>query len=64
MKNKELVIRKVDKSNNFVITNTKDYNNKIQEILSDETKFKKIEHDPITELKKKLNKLIDVVNAV
>ena len=64
MKNKEIIIRKADKSNTFVIMNSKDYNKKIQNILSDETKFKKINKDPIDGLKKKLNKLIDVANAV
>ena len=63
LKNKNIIVRKADKSNSFVIMNKSDYNEKIDKILSDETKFKKISHDPIVNLKKKLNLLIDNVNA-
>ena len=51
MKNKEIIIQKADKSNTFVIMNRLDYTKKIQSILSDETKFKKINSDPIPKLK-------------
>ena len=63
LKNKDIIVRKADKSNTFVIMNMIDYNTKIENILSDQTKFKKINRDPITNLKKKLNALIDNVNA-
>ena len=43
--------------------NKRDYNQKIDVILSDNNKFMKVAKDPIPKLKKKLNKLIDNVNA-
>ena len=42
-KNKNLVIQKADKGNTVVIINKNDYKTKIQNILSDSTKFKKLE---------------------
>ena len=42
-KNKNLVIQKVDKDNTAVIINKNDYKTKIKDILSDSTKFKKLE---------------------
>ena len=42
-KNKNLVIQKADKDNTSVIINKNDYKTKIKDILSDSTKFKKLE---------------------
>ena len=42
-KNKNLVIQKADKGNTVVIINKSDYKTKIKDILSDSTKFKKLE---------------------
>jgi hypothetical protein len=64
MDNKDIIIRKADKSNVFVIMNRTKYNDQISSMLSDKTKFKKVNKDPIPSLKKELNNLIDVVNAV
>lgn len=60
----DIIIRKADKSNVFVIMDTTYYQEKIAEILGDESKFMKIENDPTVELKRKLNKHIGIVNAV
>ena len=62
--NKDIVIKKADKSNCFVIMNSKDYKEKLNNIVLDESKFKKIKKDPTLELKRDLNKLIDRINAV
>ena len=39
--NKEIITRKADKSNTFVVMNRDDYHSKIEDILSDTTKLKK-----------------------
>ena len=64
MKCKDIIIRKADKSNIFVILNRQKYEQQISDILGDSSKFKRLQKDPIPNLKKKLNKLIDNVNAV
>ena len=61
--NSEIIVRKADKSNTFVVMNRTDYYTKINEILKDETKFVKIEKDPTYDLKSELNKLIAVINS-
>ena len=61
--NQDIVIRKADKSSIFVILNKYDYLSKINAILSDNSKFRKIENDPTNELKSKANKLISTLNA-
>ena len=44
-KNKNLVIKKPDKGNTAVIINKNDYETEIKDILSDSTKFRKLEKD-------------------
>ena len=61
--NEDLVIRKADKTSIYVLLNKNDYLTKIDNILDDTTKFKKIGRDPTSELKVKANKLIDALNA-
>ena len=56
--NKDVIVRKADKSNVFVVMNTQMYQQKIDEILSDSTKFMKIDKDPTEDLKKQINQLI------
>ena len=62
--NSNIVIRKVDKSSTYVVMNKNEYIYKINEILSDHTKFKQIKRNPIQNLKKKANRLIEALNAV
>ena len=45
-KNKDVVITKLDKGNGVVILDRKLYNNAIEEIISDTSKFKKLNEDP------------------
>ena len=45
-KNKDIVITKPDKSNGVVILDGKLYNNAIEEIISDTSKFEKLNEDP------------------
>ena len=56
--NKDVIVRKADKSNVFVVMNTQMYQQKIDKILSDSTKFMKIDKDPTDDLKKQINQLI------
>ena len=62
--NSDIGIRKADKSNTFIILNKCDYISKINNIISDTTKFKKIQRDPTKLLKAKVNTLIDSVKSV
>ena len=61
--NNEIIIRKADKASIYVILNKKDYLDKINEILSNQEKFVKINKDPTNMLKNKANKLITTLNA-
>ena len=45
-KNKDIVITKPDKENGVVILDRKLYNNAIEEIISDTSKFEKLNEDP------------------
>ena len=62
--NQNIVIRKADKSNIYVLLNKEDYKTKLDTILSDQTKFTVLEEDPSSKLKDKLNKIIVNNNAV
>ena len=60
-KNKDIVITKPDKENGVVILDRKLYNNAIEEIISDTSKFEKLNKDPTLKreasLKRYLRKL-------
>jgi hypothetical protein len=62
--NDQIVIRKADKSNLFVILNKTEYLSKINDILSDDSKFCRIARDPTEQLQRKANKLISTANSV
>ena len=57
--NPNIVVRRADKSSSFVIMNKKDYLSKINDLLKDGSKFRKISKNPCDEIKSKVNKLID-----
>ena len=59
----DITVRRADKTASYVIIETAEYLQKLDSILQDETKFKRIEHDPTEGLKKKLNKIVEVNNA-
>ena len=60
-KNKDIIISKLDKGNAVVILDRKLYNNTIQKIISDTSKFAKLDEDPTlkreTSLQRFLHKL-------
>ena len=58
-----ITIKKADKTNIFVVLNKTDYHSKLQNILDDHTKFKKLNKNPTNQLKSKINKLITANNA-
>ena len=62
--NDDIIIKKADKSNIFVILNKEDYSRKLNDILSDNTKFKPIDIDPTEDIKKRLNGIIKHTNSV
>ncbi|KAF2348059.1 hypothetical protein FHG87_021185, partial [Trinorchestia longiramus] len=57
-----IIVRRADKSNTFVVLNRTDYKAKLDEILSDQKKFSRIACDPTAALKTKVKKLIGRVN--
>ena len=57
-------IRKADKTASYVIMDAEEYLQKLDTILSDPSKFQKLNQDPTEKLKKKLNQLIETNNAV
>ena len=59
----EIRIQKGDKSNIFVIMDSDYYGRKISGILSDASKFIKLDKNQILDIKQKLNKCINTVNA-
>ena len=61
--NDDIIIRRADKAAVFVILDRPDYLAKTREILSDRSKFERIQRDPTTQLKVTLNKLISAANA-
>ena len=66
-KNKNLVIQKADKGNTVVIINKNDDKTKIKNILSDSTKFKKLEFGDNKQLNFLINsdkKLKDIIKTL
>ena len=57
-----IVIRKADKSNMYVIMDKSEYQQKLNDILNDTSKFQQISKNPVDELKKKLYKITKEVN--
>ena len=55
--------KKADKTNIFVVLNKTDYHSKLQNILDDHTKFKKLNKNPTNQLKSNINKLITANNV-
>ena len=53
-----MIVRNADKANCFVVMDKKDYTDKLDAILSDDTKFKALSRNPINQLKTEVNKLI------
>ena len=62
--NDKIVIRKADKSSLYVILNKEEYLTKLDSILKDTSKFKRITRNPIEKLQTDANKLIETLNAV
>ena len=60
--NPDIIIRRADKASVFVILNKAEYFAKVRDILSDETKFKPLQRNPVENQKKHLNALIDAAN--
>ena len=60
--NTDIVIRKADKSQIYVILDADDYHRKCKVILDDPTKFKRITRNPVEQLKRDANSLIDAAN--
>ncbi|XP_076037506.1 uncharacterized protein LOC143022964 [Oratosquilla oratoria] len=62
--NKDIVIRRADKTNLFVILNRSDYIDKVESLLQDSSKFLRVNRNPVDDIRKKVAKLINIANAV
>ena len=58
----DIVVRRADKSQLFVILDSQEYYTKTQDILDDTHKFKKVSRNLVDNLKKKANNLITAAN--
>ena len=61
--NKDIMVRRADKSNIFVLMNRNEYIEKLNVILADTNRFKKLSLDSTDNLKRTLNDLIELANA-
>ena len=61
--NSQIMIRKADKSSMYVILDKEEYLEKMDFILSDNSKFKRITRNPTEEVQQKANKFIEALNA-
>ena len=59
-----ITVQKADKSSSYVVIDKQEYLHKIDHILKDTGKFKRIKKDPTSDLKKKANRVIEAANAV
>ena len=62
--NKAIIIRRADKASTYVILNRIDYIEKLNTILADTTKFRRIKKDPTNKIKSEANGLISIHNSV
>ncbi|XP_076049329.1 uncharacterized protein LOC143030005 [Oratosquilla oratoria] len=62
--NPDITIRRADKYASFVILPTEEYLTRTDHILQDESKFTRITRNPVEDIKRKVNKVIESVNAV
>ena len=62
--NENIVVKRADKSACYVVMNVNEYMDKISSVLSDSSKFQKLNKDPTDNVKSKANKLITTLNAV
>ena len=60
----DITVRRADKTSSYVILNISDYYEKLDAVLLDNNKFKKMKKDSTNEIKIKANKLIAANNAV
>ena len=59
-----IIIRRADKASVCVILDSEDYIDKLNSILSDESKFRHTKEDPTKKLKAKVNRVIKSANAM
>ena len=60
--NDNIIIRRADKASMFVILPKDEYLNKMDTILEDQSKFKKINRNPTDEIKSEINKIVTRIN--
>ena len=59
-----ITVRRADKTPALVLINTEEYHQKLDAILQDQTKFRKITRNPVEDIKREANSIIERVNAL
>ncbi|XP_066946920.1 uncharacterized protein [Macrobrachium rosenbergii] len=59
----DITVRRADKTAAFVLINTEDYHRKLDDILADSTKFRRIANNPVNKIRWEANRIIETVNA-
>ena len=59
-----ITIRRADKTPALVLIRTDEYHRKLDAILADESKFRRIRRNPVDDIKKEANNVIDRINAL
>ena len=62
--NNDVVIRRADKTAAFVLISKEEYLSKLDNILQDPLKFQRVRRNPIEDIKREVNSIIDGVNAL
>ena len=60
----DITIRRADKTPALVLIDTNAYHQKLDNILADETKFRRIRKNPVDDIKREANKVIERINAL
>ncbi|XP_068206288.1 uncharacterized protein [Palaemon carinicauda] len=58
-----VTVRRADKTAAFVLINTEEYNEKLDAILGDLTKFERLTSNPVEDIKREANRTIKAINA-
>ena len=61
--NSNIIVRRADKSKMYVVMNRADYEAKLNDLLSDQNKFVKLDRDPCERIKKDINNQKNLLNS-
>ncbi|XP_066956243.1 uncharacterized protein [Macrobrachium rosenbergii] len=59
----DITVRRADKTAAFILIKTEDYHRKLDNILADSTKFQRLTKNPVDEIRREANRIIETVNV-